>query len=83
MDAVPYLAFLSALAALGLAAFFYLDVKKASPGSDRMIFLMTEIQNGAKAFLKAEYTWVAGFATLMALLVAVVIAPPSICSGAA
>ncbi len=75
MDAVPYLAFVSALAALGLAAFFYQDVKKASPGSDRMIFLMTEIQNGAKAFLKAEYTWVAGFATVMALLVAVVIAP--------
>ncbi len=48
MDAVPYLAFVSALAALGLAAFFYQDVKKASPGNDRMIFLMTEIQNGAQ-----------------------------------
>ncbi len=75
MDAVPYLAFVSALAALGLAVFFFLDVKKASPGNDRMVFLMTEIQNGAKAFLKAEYTWVAGFAVVLAVVLAVVIAP--------
>ncbi len=75
VEAVPYLAFLSALAALGLAAYFFQDVKKASPGSDRMIFLMTEIQNGAKAFLKAEYTWVAGFAVVMAVLIGAVIAP--------
>lgn len=75
MDAVPYLAFVSALAALGLAAFFFQDVKKASPGNDRMVFLMTEIQNGAKAFLKAEYTWVAGFAVVLAIVLAVVIAP--------
>ena len=75
MDAVPYLAFVSALAALGLAAFFFQDVKKASPGSERMIFLMTEIQKGAKAFLKQEYTWVAGFAAVLAVVLAVVIAP--------
>ena len=75
MDAVPYLAFVSALAALGLAAFFFQDVKKASPGNDRMVFLMTEIQNGAKAFLKAEYTWVAGFAVVLAVVLAIVIAP--------
>jgi len=75
VDAVPYLAFVSALAALGLAAFFFQDVKKASPGNDRMVFLMTEIQNGAKAFLKAEYTWVAGFAVVLAVVLAIVIAP--------
>jgi K(+)-stimulated pyrophosphate-energized sodium pump len=75
VGAVPYLALLSALAALGLAAFFYGDVKKASPGDDRMVFLMTEIQKGARAFLKQEYTWVAGFAVAMALLIAAVIAP--------
>ena len=75
MGAVPYLAFLSALAALGLAVFFYRDVKKASPGSDRMVFLMTEIQNGARAFLKQEYTWVAGFVAVMAILI-VAFTPP-------
>ena len=75
MEAVPYLAFVSALAALGLAAFFFQDVKKASPGNDRMVFLMEEIQKGARAFLKAEYTWVAGFAVVLAVILAVVIAP--------
>ena len=75
MEAVPYLALLSALAALVLAAFFFQNVKKADPGNERMVFLMTEIQKGAKAFLKQEYTWVAGFVVVMAVLVAVFVVP--------
>ncbi|MCP4225332.1 MAG: hypothetical protein GY773_18500 [Actinomycetia bacterium] len=75
MGAVPYLAFISALAALGLAVFFFKDVKAASPGSDRMVYLMTEIQNGARAFLKQEYTWVAGFVVVMAVLIGAFISP--------
>ncbi|MDH3752556.1 MAG: sodium-translocating pyrophosphatase [Acidimicrobiia bacterium] len=75
MDAVPYLAALSALAALGLAAFFYINVKAASPGNERMVFLMTEIQKGARAFLKQEYTWVAGFVVIMAILIGILIDP--------
>ncbi|MFT7473121.1 MAG: K(+)-stimulated pyrophosphate-energized sodium pump [Verrucomicrobiales bacterium] len=75
MDAIPYLALVSALAALGVAGYFYTTVKAASPGDDRMVFLMTEIQKGAKAFLKEEYTWVSGFAVAMAILLAIVIAP--------
>ncbi|MGH1503560.1 MAG: sodium-translocating pyrophosphatase [Acidimicrobiales bacterium] len=75
MDAVPYLALVSAIAGLALAVFFFQDVKKASPGDDRMVFLMTEIQKGAKAFLKQEYTWVSGFVVVMAILIAAVIAP--------
>jgi K(+)-stimulated pyrophosphate-energized sodium pump len=47
VEAVPYLALLSALAALVLAAFFFQNVKKADPGNERMVFLMTEIQKGA------------------------------------
>ncbi len=73
MDAVPYLALLSAVAGLILAAFFFQDVKKASPGNDRMVFLMEEIQKGAKAFLKQEYTWVSAFAVLLAVLLAALI----------
>jgi K(+)-stimulated pyrophosphate-energized sodium pump len=68
VDVVPYLAFVSALAALGLAAFFYTDVKKASPGNERMVYLMTEIQSGARAFLKQEYTWVAVFVVVLTIL---------------
>lgn len=75
MGAVPYLAFLSSIAALGLAAFLYSDVKKASPSNDRMVFLMTEIQKGARAFLKQEYTWVAGVAVVLAIVFTLAIAP--------
>ncbi len=75
MEAVPYLAALSALAGLGLAAYYYTWVKAASPGNDRMVFLMTEIQKGARAFLKKEYQWVSVFVVVMAVLLAIVIAP--------
>ncbi|MGA9277877.1 sodium-translocating pyrophosphatase [Ilumatobacter sp.] len=75
MDVVPYLAFISALAALALAGYYYTLVKKESPGDERMVFLMTEIQKGAKAFLQAEYKWVGIFAVAMAILLAIVIAP--------
>ena len=70
MDAIPYLALVSAIAALGLAGFFFNNVKAASPGNERMVFLMTEIQKGAKAFLRQEYTWVSGFAIVLAIILA-------------
>ncbi len=75
MEIVPYLALASALAGLGLAGYFFGLVKKESPGDERMVFLMTEIQNGAKAFLKQEYTWVSAFALVMLVLIAIVITP--------
>ena len=75
MQAIPYLALASAVAALGLAFFFFNNVKAASPGNERMVFLMNEISAGAKAFLKQEYTWVGAFGVVMAILVAVVITP--------
>jgi K(+)-stimulated pyrophosphate-energized sodium pump len=70
MDAIPYLAALTALAGLGLAAFFYRVVGKADPGNDRMVQLMDAIQAGARAFLRREYAWVAGFVVLMTVLIA-------------
>ena len=75
MDVVPYLAALSGIAALVLAYYYYKLVESASPGDERMVFLMTEIQNGAKAFLKKEYTWVAFFVVAMMALLALVITP--------
>jgi len=75
VSAVPYLALISALAGLGLAAYYYKAVEAAPAGNDRMVFLMTEIQKGARAFLKQEYTWVAAFAVAMLLLIAIVITP--------
>jgi K(+)-stimulated pyrophosphate-energized sodium pump len=75
MEMIPYLAGGSAIAALLLAVFFYKNVAAASPGDDRMIFLMTEIQKGARAFLKKEYTWVAFFVVALAIVLAIVITP--------
>ena len=75
VSAVPYLALISALAGLGLAAYYYKAVEAAPAGNDRMVFLMTEIQKGARAFLKQEYTWVAAFAVAMLILIAIVITP--------
>ncbi len=72
---IPYLAAASALAALALAAYFYKAVEAAPPGDARMIFLMNEIQKGAKAFLYKEYSWVAIFVVALAIVLAIVIAP--------
>jgi K(+)-stimulated pyrophosphate-energized sodium pump len=75
VSAVPYLAMISAVAGLVLAGYFYKAVEAASPGNDRMVFLMEEIQRGAKAFLKQEYTWVSVFVVIMMILLAAVIDP--------
>jgi K(+)-stimulated pyrophosphate-energized sodium pump len=75
VDVIPYLALISAVAALGLAGYYYKAVEAAPPGNERMVFLMTEIQKGARAFLQKEYQWVGVFAVIMAVLLAIVIAP--------
>jgi K(+)-stimulated pyrophosphate-energized sodium pump len=75
VDAVPYLAAISALAGLVLAGYYYKLVEAAPAGNDRMVFLMTEIQKGARAFLTKEYQWVSVFVVAMAILLAIVIAP--------
>jgi K(+)-stimulated pyrophosphate-energized sodium pump len=69
------MALISAVAGLALAGYYYKAVEAAPAGNDRMQFLMTEIQKGARAFLKQEYTWVAAFAVAMLVLIAVVIDP--------
>jgi K(+)-stimulated pyrophosphate-energized sodium pump len=73
VDLVPYLAALSALAGLGLAGYFFMAVTKESPGNERMVELMTAIQEGSKAFLRREYTWVTGFVVIMSVLIFVLL----------
>jgi K(+)-stimulated pyrophosphate-energized sodium pump len=75
VEAVPYLAAGAAVAGLVLAAYFFNYVKAASPGDENMVRIMGEIQKGAKAFLKQEYTWVAAFAVVLAVLIAILVAP--------
>jgi len=75
VEAIPYLALVSALAGLGLAFYYFGLVKKESSGNERMTELMLEIQAGAKAFLKQEYTYVAIFVVVLAVLVAILVNP--------
>ncbi|MPZ70359.1 MAG: sodium-translocating pyrophosphatase [Actinobacteria bacterium] len=73
MEGVPYLALIAAVAALLLAAYFSKVVHAADPGNDRMQEIGAAIREGAMAFLKREYTWVAGFVAVMAVLIFVVL----------
>ena len=72
MQAIPYVALVSAVAALALAAFYYKNVSSAPAGNEHMVSIMKQIQAGARAFLRQEYTWVAGFVVVMAVLIPVV-----------
>ena len=83
MEAIPYLALISAVAALGLAVYYYRLVEAAPAGNDRMVFLMTEIQKGARAFLKAEYTWVSVFVVAYDVLSSADVSSVASCSVAA
>ncbi|MCO5329773.1 MAG: sodium-translocating pyrophosphatase [Ilumatobacteraceae bacterium] len=67
-DYIPYVAAATGLCGLALAAYFYRLVTAESPGNERMVELMTAIQAGARAFLRREYRWVAGFVVAVAVL---------------
>ncbi len=66
-----YLALVSAVAALVLAWFFARQVNSASPGDERMRELMGAIREGAMAFIRREYTAVAAFVAVLAVLILV------------
>jgi K(+)-stimulated pyrophosphate-energized sodium pump len=63
----------AAVAAIALAAVFARQVNAASPGNDRMQELMAAIREGAMAFIRREYTAVAGFVAIMAILIFVLL----------
>ncbi|HEY8338500.1 MAG TPA: sodium-translocating pyrophosphatase, partial [Egibacteraceae bacterium] len=69
MDAVPYISAAAAIAGLVLAFYFFGVVRKASPGTPRMVQLMAAIQEGARAFLRREYQAVAVFVLIMAIII--------------
>ncbi len=73
MEIWLYLALIAALAAIALAALFARQVNSSSPGSDRMQELMGAIREGAMAFIRREYTAVAGFVAIMAILIFVLL----------
>ncbi|HUF07534.1 MAG TPA: sodium-translocating pyrophosphatase [Candidatus Binatia bacterium] len=59
----------AAIAGLLLAAFFARQVQAADPGNERMIELMGAIREGSMAFLRRQYTVLAGFVAVVALLI--------------
>jgi len=59
----------AALAGLVVAGFFARQVNAADPGNERMRELMAAIGEGAMAFLRRQYTVLAGFVAVVALLI--------------
>jgi K(+)-stimulated pyrophosphate-energized sodium pump len=69
MDVTPLVSTLTAIAGLAVAAYFFSVVRRADPGNERMVELMQAIQEGARAFLRREYRWIAVFVVVMAVLI--------------
>jgi K(+)-stimulated pyrophosphate-energized sodium pump len=65
------LAIVAGVAALLLAVAFTRQVLAAAPGNERMVELSTAIREGAMAFLRREYTWVAGFVVILFLVIGI------------
>ncbi len=75
MDLYLYLAVTISVVALILAWFFSTQVRRAPEGNDRMKEISAAIREGAMAFLKAEYRWVAVFVLIMTVLIAWLMGP--------
>jgi K(+)-stimulated pyrophosphate-energized sodium pump len=61
---------IASLVALGFVAFLSFDVLKKDAGNPRMIEISRAVQEGAKAFLKREYMYIASFVAVIAILIA-------------
>jgi K(+)-stimulated pyrophosphate-energized sodium pump len=57
-----------ALVALAFAGYKSMVTIKAEAGTPEMQLIARRIQEGAMAFLKTEYTWLAGFVAIVAVL---------------
>ncbi len=63
-------AIVASVMALGLAVYFARHVLAMDRGSDVMVSISNAIREGADAFMRREYTWVAGFVVILAVLIA-------------
>lgn len=72
-DTILYIALVAGALALVLAVYYTRAVLAEPQGNERMVELSTAIRQGAMAFLKREYTWVAVFVVVMAVLIAVLL----------
>ncbi len=69
MGFIPYLAAVAALCGLGLAWYFSIIVNRADEGTEAMKELAAAIREGAQAFLRREYQWVAVFVAVMTVVI--------------
>jgi K(+)-stimulated pyrophosphate-energized sodium pump len=60
----------ASLLALGFVAYLAMDVLRQNPGNAKMVEISRAVQTGAKAFLRREYMYVAGFVGVIAILIA-------------
>ena len=68
-NTVLTIALLAGAAALVLAAMYARSVLAAHPGNQRMREISAAIREGADAFMRREYTWVAVFVAALAILI--------------
>jgi K(+)-stimulated pyrophosphate-energized sodium pump len=68
-------AWLLGLIGLGVAGFIYGYVKRQDPGTEVMVDLANQIHDGAMAFLRREYTVLAVFVVVVAVLLGLAISP--------
>ncbi|MBI4829788.1 MAG: sodium/proton-translocating pyrophosphatase, partial [Nitrospinae bacterium] len=68
MNIAVYLSLLVALGGLGVAFWLYATIIRQPAGNARMIEISDMIHTGAMAFLKREYTILAGFIVAVFLL---------------
>ncbi len=73
MDLLMYAAPVSALAALVFALILWFKLSKADAGNDRMKEIAAAIHEGAMAFMKREYTYLAIFVVVLTVVLALVI----------
>ncbi len=60
----------ASLLALGFVTYLAMDVLRQNPGNAKMVEISRAVQAGAKAFLRREYMYVAGFVGVIAILIA-------------
>jgi K(+)-stimulated pyrophosphate-energized sodium pump len=72
-DLSLYVALFAGLAALALAVFYARGVLAAPQGNEKMVELSSAIRDGAMAFMRREYTWIAVFVAGMAILIGVLL----------
>src|SRR5690606_25368739 len=69
IDTLLYVALFAGVAALVLAVYYARVVLATPRGNERMVEISDAIREGAMAFLRREYTWVAVFVVAMAVLI--------------